>query len=110
MIDVHRTLERTRNTAYAYEGIIHAYEIARRNNCSYHIEKYFSVIDEGLYKLTTWQVGGPIPNTFLKDNPTSNIFAIGGIMNHKEEAPLRIDVTQHQMHAVILAQKYVYDC
>ena len=110
MIDVHRTLERTRNTAYAYEGIIHAYEIARRNNCSFHIEKYFSVIDEGLYKLTTWQVGGPIPNTFLQNHTTSDKFAIGGIMNQKEEPPLRIDVTQHQMHAVILAQKYVYDC
>ena len=30
MIDVHCTLERTRNTAYAYEGIIHAYEIAQQ--------------------------------------------------------------------------------
>jgi len=29
-------------------------------------------------------------------------------MNHKEEPPLRIDVTQHQMHAVILARRYVY--
>ncbi len=28
MIDVHKTLERRRNTAYAYEGIIHAYAIA----------------------------------------------------------------------------------
>ena len=110
MIDIHRTLERTRNTAYAYEGIIHAYEIASRNNDSYRIGKYFSVINEGLYKLTTWQVGGPIPNTFLQNHTTSDKFAIGGIMNHKEEPPLRIDVTQHQMHAVILAQKYVYDC
>ena len=110
MIDVHRTLERTRNTAYAYEGIIHAYEIACRNNDSKRIEKYFLVIEEGLYKLTTWQVGGPIPNTYLQNHTTSDKFAIGGIMNHKEEPPLRIDVTQHQMHAVILAQKYVYDC
>jgi UDP-N-acetylmuramoyl-tripeptide--D-alanyl-D-alanine ligase len=110
MIDVHRTLERTRNTAYAYEGIIHAYEVARINNDSYRIEKYFSVIDEGLYKLTTWQVGGPIPNIFLQNHTTSDKLAIGGIMNHKEEPPLRIDVTQHQMHAVILAQKYVYGC
>jgi hypothetical protein len=28
--------------------------------------------------------------------------------NHNKEAPLRIDVTQHQMHAVILTLKYVY--
>ena len=36
--------------------------------------------------------------------------AVGGVMNHKEEPYLRIDVTQHQMHAVILAKKYVYSC
>ena len=32
MIDVHQTLLRGRNTAYAHEGIIHAYELARRKN------------------------------------------------------------------------------
>ena len=31
MIDIHATLERTKNTAYAYEGIIHAYEVANSN-------------------------------------------------------------------------------
>ena len=29
MIDVHKTLRRTRNTAYAYEGIIHAYQMGQ---------------------------------------------------------------------------------
>ncbi len=75
-----------------------------------HIEKFATVIDEGLYKLTTWQVGGPIPNSFLQNHTTSDKLAVGGIMNHKEESYLRIDVTQHQMHAVILAKKYVYGC
>jgi len=108
MIDVHRTLSRTRNTAYAYEGIIHAYELARQSNDENHIDKFACVIDEGLYKLTSWQVGSPIENEFLQNNPTTDTLAIGGVMNHKEEAPLRIDVAQHQMHAVILALKYVY--
>jgi len=108
MIDVHKTLERTRNTAYAYEGIIHAYELARVNGDKNHTEKFASVIDEGLYKLTSWQVGGPIQNEYLQNHSTSDILAIGGVMNHKEEPPLRIDVTQHQMHAVILARRYVY--
>jgi UDP-N-acetylmuramoyl-tripeptide--D-alanyl-D-alanine ligase len=110
MIDVHHTLERTRNTGYAYEGIIHAYKIALEKDDKKHIEKYESVIDEGLYKLTSWQVEGPIPNSFLQNHSTTDTLAIGGIMNHKEEPPLRIDVTQHQMHAVILARKYVYNC
>ena len=108
MIDVHRTLERTRNTAYAYEGIIHACELAKRNGDEYHVKKFACTINEGLYKLTTWQVAGPIQNEYLQNHPTSDKLAVGGIMNHKEEPPLRIDVTQHQMHAVILARRYVY--
>jgi len=110
MIDVHHTLKRTRNTGYAYEGIIHAYKIALDAGDEDHIEKFTSVIDEGLYKLTSWQVEGPIPNAYLHNHSTNDTLAIGGIMNHKEEPPLRIDVTQHQMHAVILARKYVYGC
>ena len=110
MIDVHDTLERTRNTGYAYEGIIHAYKIAIEKGDVNHTEKFSKVIDEGLYKITSWQVEGPIPNAYLQNHSTNDTLAIGGIMNHKEEPPLRIDVTQHQMHAVILARKYVYNC
>jgi len=110
MIDVHKTLARTRNTAYAYEGIIHAYVTAQQVNDGFHQLKFKQVIDTGLYKLTSWQVGGPIPNEYLQDHQTSDPLAIGGVMNHKQEPYLRIDVTQHQMHAVILAMNHVYDC
>jgi len=108
MIHTHHTLWRTRNTAYAYEGIIHAYEIAReRNDPRQSI--YGCVIDVGLQRLTSWQVGGPIPADYLRgtqelDDP----FAVGGIQNEARLPGLRIDVTQHQMHAVILARRYVY--
>ena len=34
--------------------------------------------------------------------------AIGGVMNSKSYPKLRIDVTQHQMHAVILARRFIY--
>ena len=69
MIDVHRTLERTRNTAYAYEGIIHACELAKKNGDEDHVKKFACTIDEGLYKLTTWQVAGPIQNEYLQNHP-----------------------------------------
>ena len=108
MIDVHKTTERTRNTAYAHEGIIHAYEIARLNNDKDHLDKFACIIDQELYKLTSWQVGGPLQNEYLKSHPTNDSYAIGGIMNHRAEPFLRIDVAQHQMHAVILARKYLY--
>ena len=108
MIDVHKTLKRTRNTAYAYEGIIHAYQLAVQRNDTKHIEKFAYVIETGLKKLTSWQVGSPLMNGFIRNHPTDNPLAIGGVQNHRRESPLRIDVVQHQMHAVILARRYVY--
>ena len=108
MIDVHKTLKRRRNTAYAYEGIIHAYQLAIQRNDTKHIEKFAHVIEVGLTKLTSWQVGSPLMNKFIRSHPTDNPLAMGGVQNHRREAPLRIDVVQHQMHAVILARRYVY--
>jgi hypothetical protein len=106
MIDVHKTLKRRRNTGYAYEGLISAWQLARESNDSAALLKIGQVIALGLPKLTSWQVGGPNPNAFLRDNPTDDPKAIGGIMNSCDEPTLRVDVVQHQMHAVILAQRY----
>ncbi|MCZ6676096.1 MAG: hypothetical protein O7E52_02475 [Candidatus Poribacteria bacterium] len=108
MIDVHETLRRTRNTAYAYEGIIHAYQLAVQRSDALHSEKFAYVIATGLKKLTSWQVGSPLMNTFIRHHLADDPLAIGGVQNHRREAPLRIDVVQHQMHAVILARRYVY--
>ena len=108
MIDTHRTLARNRNTAYAYEGIIHAYELARRKGDERNAAKFGRVIEAGLSKLTSWQVGSPTANGYIRSQPTDDPLAIGGVQNHASEAALRIDVTQHQMHAVILARRYYF--
>jgi hypothetical protein len=110
MINTHQTLSRNRNTAYAYEGIIHAYRLARSRNMPMASRVLANTIDTGIYKLTGWQVNGPLEaqNPYLLQHPTNDPLAIGGVMNHVAEAPLRIDVTQHQMHAVILALNNVY--
>ena len=47
-------------------------------------------------------------NKFLKKHPTDENIAIGGIMNAKNKAPLRIDTTQHQMHAVMMALETLF--
>jgi hypothetical protein len=67
-------------------------------------------IDIGLHKLTTWQVGGPLAdeNDFLVEHPTDEAIAIGGVMNALHESTLRIDTTQHQMHAVMMAMDTLY--
>ena len=110
MIHVHETLQRNRNTAYAYEGIIPAYRLARLRGHEAAARELAYVIDEGLAKLTSWQVGGPLAyrNEFLAAHATDDPLAVGGVMNHRREAPLRIDVAQHQMHAVILALEHAY--
>jgi UDP-N-acetylmuramoyl-tripeptide--D-alanyl-D-alanine ligase len=108
MIDVHRTPERRRNTAYAYEGIITAWELARLTDNREAQKKLGEVIGLGLMKLTSWQVGGPLENPFFGTRPITDRFALGGVMNAADDPLLRIDVTQHQMHAVLLARRFVY--
>lgn len=108
MIDVHNTLWRKRNTGYAYEGIIHAYQLASERQDREHAGKFACVTDIGLEKLTSWQVGSPINNIYIRMGDPDAPLAVGGVQNHARKSTLRIDVTQHQMHAVILALRYIY--
>jgi UDP-N-acetylmuramoyl-tripeptide--D-alanyl-D-alanine ligase len=106
MIDVHGTLWRLRNTGYAYEGIVHAYALAKQRNDA-RAAKYACVIDVGLSRLLSWQVGGPLASSFA-NRGASDKQALGGAMNEARDSALRIDVTQHQSHALVLALRYVY--
>ncbi len=109
MIDVHYTLIRKKNTAYAHEGMISAWQLAYLTKNFKAMNKIGKAIDKGLYRLTSWQIGGPVDrNYFLSSNKTDDKVAIGGIMNSCKNPNLRIDVTQHQMHAVILARRFIY--
>lgn len=107
IIDEHAILTRLRNTGYAYEGIIHAYALAKQRGDGFRQAKYGCVIDLGLEHIMSWQVGGPNPNRYTAA-ATGDPRAIGGIQNAAFEPALRIDVTQHQMHATLLARRYVY--
>jgi UDP-N-acetylmuramoyl-tripeptide--D-alanyl-D-alanine ligase len=105
MVDVHRVLHRTRNTGYAFEGLIHAWQLAHSTGDQARATKLAHVIEVGLVKLTSWQVGSPVANELVRSAPADPL-AIGGIQNHRAQPALRIDVAQHQMHAVILARRY----
>jgi UDP-N-acetylmuramoyl-tripeptide--D-alanyl-D-alanine ligase len=107
VIDEHHILTRNRNTGYAYEGIIHAFALAQQRKDAARTAKYGCVIDIGMQRLVGWQVGGPTPTRFTSTS-TTDAKAIGGVQNTAYDAPLRIDVTQHQMHATQLALEYVY--
>ncbi|MHC1768717.1 MAG: hypothetical protein AB9869_31290 [Verrucomicrobiia bacterium] len=110
MVHVHGVLQRGRNTGYAFEGILPAFAAAReRGDEAAHADLGWA-IDQGLAKLTSWQVGGPLwqQNPFLRSHPTDDPLALGGVLNASNEASLRIDVAQHQMHAVLQALRHVY--
>jgi hypothetical protein len=106
MIDVHGTLWRLRNTGYAYEGIIYAYALAKKRNDP-RAAKYACVIELGMTRLLSWQVGGPLASPFAKRGAADKL-ALGGAMNEARDAALRIDVTQHQSHAMLLALRHLY--
>lgn len=108
MIDVHRVQARTRNTGYAFEGLASAWELARLTGDRAAMDKFGRAVNAGLYNLTSWQVGGPLENPFLVRHRTDDMLALGGVMNGQDDPVLRIDVTQHQMHAVILARRFIY--
>jgi len=108
MIDVHRTLDRSLNTAYAYEGIISAYELAQSVGDATAQAQFRRVIETGLAKLSTWQVGSAHANAYLRGQSVYHASCTGGILTADKNPWLRIDTTQHQMHAVILARKYVW--
>jgi UDP-N-acetylmuramoyl-tripeptide--D-alanyl-D-alanine ligase len=108
MIDTHRTLARTLNTAYAHEGLISAWVLARDLSDRASMKKIAGVVEAGLGKLLSWQVGGPVMNEYLRAHPTDDPLAVGGVLNAADEPLLRIDVAQHQMHAVLLAREHLY--
>jgi hypothetical protein len=106
MVDVHRTLQRRKNTAYAYEGILSAYDRARQRGDEETSYKLACVAHQGLRKLFSWQIGHPLAMETLAAAPEQYR---GGVQNAADEPALRIDVTQHQTHAAILARRYGID-
>lgn len=101
MVDVHSTLSRRKNTAYAYEGLISAYDWAAQHGDAETAYKLACVAHQGLRKLSSWQLGHPLalPSLASAAEPY-----LGGVQNAADESLLRIDVTQHQLHALMLAR------
>jgi hypothetical protein len=103
MVDVHRTLDRKRNTAYAYEGILSAMAWARESGDTAAADKFACTAHAGLRKLFSWQIGHPLALPQLANAPETYL---GGVQNEQGDPVLRIDVAQHQLHASILARRF----
>eukprot|EP00547_Thalassionema_nitzschioides_P003115 CAMPEP_0194211102 /NCGR_PEP_ID=MMETSP0156-20130528/9380_1 /TAXON_ID=33649 /ORGANISM="Thalassionema nitzschioides, Strain L26-B" /LENGTH=565 /DNA_ID=CAMNT_0038938543 /DNA_START=101 /DNA_END=1798 /DNA_ORIENTATION=+ len=107
MVDVHGTLGRPKNTGYAYEGIVPAWSYAATSGSNTGTAQHLHcTIEEGMARLISWQVGMGLVENSVDDWDGQK--GLGGVQNSLKEPGLRIDTTQHQMHATILARRLVY--
>ncbi|MFA6931315.1 MAG: hypothetical protein WCT05_13400 [Lentisphaeria bacterium] len=98
------------NTAYALEGLIAAWRIAKVHDDQKNMQRIRPVIERCLGRLMVWQVGGPFlkQNSYLTHLPRIHPKAYGGIPSSLNSNIIRIDNVQHQLHAMLLALKYLY--
>ena len=115
MVDVHRTLDRSANTGYAYEGLVPAWAwgahvLSGRGadanpRLARTVQSFHCTIHRGLDRLIGWQVG---MGAEAASDHWDGLSGRGGVQNRANDSGLRIDVTQHQMHATILARRFLY--
>ncbi len=108
MIDVHQVAQRPGNTAYACEGLVVAHQVAVGLGDQAAAEKFRRAIQQILGKLLTWQVGAAETNAFLRRQAEISPSCRGGVLSSAENPWLRIDMTQHQMHAILLARRAIW--
>lgn len=107
MIETHRVLKRPKNTAYAYEGLLHALHWSELTGRAESARLIRRTVEEGMNRLISWQVGYPRACPYIAERHPP-IRALGGVQNARNESFLRIDVTQHQMHALMLTLKIYF--
>jgi len=110
VIHTHRFAGKRANTSYALEGLCHAYRIAEAREHRAAMSEIRSVVDQVMYRLLKLQVGGPLAREahLYAGRKTDDPLAVGGFLNVPTKPALRIDVTQHQLHAIMLALRHVY--
>jgi len=105
----HQIVSKKINVAQSLEGLLPTYQLARKENRD-AADEIAWVIDNILSRTLALQVGGPFSNQnpFIRDHSTVDPHAIGGFLRDPINPVLRIDFTQHSMHAVILALDDLY--
>jgi hypothetical protein len=106
----YRAHERDGNTAYAVEGLLAAYKVAKLKGNTVLMGQIRAAVESILSRIITWQVGGPAAehNPFLKDLGHKAEGTQGGIMSSRDSGMVRIDIVQHQVHAMLMALKILY--
>lgn len=97
------------NTAYALEGLTATLHIAQMTNNKEVQKILVPILKRIIARLTICQFHGPFmhlnPKFLLLENPS--MAAIGGVTDNKNGTVVRIDIVQHQVHAILLLLKYL---
>jgi len=111
MVLEHKTLSRTRNTSYAVEGLATAFAVARERSDRTRARSLRYTILKTHARAISAQVGHPLSraNAFVQAIPRARRESArvkGGFLNGHAEPSLRIDVTQHAIHSILLTLEH----
>jgi UDP-N-acetylmuramoyl-tripeptide--D-alanyl-D-alanine ligase len=111
MVLEHKTLSRTRNTSYAVEGLATAFAVARERGDRTREKSLRYTILKTHARAISAQIGHPLSrgNTFVQAIPRARRESDrvrGGFLNGHAEPSLRIDVTQHAIHSILLTLEH----
>lgn len=92
------------NTGYAIEGLVPAYLAAKKLKNQNAAKDIRWTVNEMMKNLLRYQVDGPLApaDLYSVKNETEHPLAKGGFINAGGESKLRIDVTQHMAHAILM--------
>jgi len=104
MLYPHDVEHRVFNMAWAVEGLLAAYRVAKARNDAAAMKRLDSAIRRILKRVLTYQVGGPFKdyNPYLRNLPP-NPSTYGGVLLMPDHTVVRIDSVQHQLHACLMA-------
>lgn len=99
------------NTGYAVEGLVSAWRIAQQQQREEDAAIIRATVERILGRLLTWQVGTVRSkyNQFLvfwQEKGSKRAF--GGVLAVRNSGYIRIDNVQHQLHAMLLARRYLF--
>ena len=101
---------KTGNTAYAVEGLLGSYRIAKVLDDEEAQKLFKEVSLRIMSNLMTWQYKGPFMkfNSNLATLKTPVRGADGGITFTRNSTLVRIDVEQHQLHAMLMMLEHLF--
>jgi len=90
------------NSGYAFEGLIPAYLVSLDQDDKKRSNRLACVLRTAMHKLNGMQVGHPKARSLASQAPQDDERAQGGAQNALDSSALRIDTTQHQVHAILM--------